>query len=208
MSSNGKSKSSADSKIVVLGRGGVGKSALVVRFLTRRFIWEYDPTLECTYKHTTVVDEETVTMEILDTAGQEETIHKEGHVRWADGFVLVYSINDRQSFQDIYNIKTYLDEIKKTNVQCVLVGNKDDLHHERKVSYLEGQKLATDMACAFFETSARDGGHEVFELFHELHRDIKRRKLIEGKPRRRSSAQQVRQVLNKMFKQNSKQSNT
>ncbi|XP_033752908.1 ras-related and estrogen-regulated growth inhibitor-like [Pecten maximus] len=205
MTTNGKSKS-VDSRIVVLGRPCVGKSALVVRYLTKRFIWEYDPTLECTYKHHTTVDDEPVVIEILDTAGQDETIHREGHVRWADGFVLVYAINDRQSFEDIYSIKQYLDDIKRTNVQCILVGNKTDLHHERKISTSEGQKMAQDMACAFFETSASDGGDEICELFCELHREVKRRKMIESKPRRRSSAQQVRQVLTKMFnKQNSKQ---
>ncbi|XP_054229661.1 ras-related and estrogen-regulated growth inhibitor isoform X2 [Homo sapiens] len=36
---------SAEVKLAIFGRAGVGKSALVVRFLTKRFIWEYDPTL-------------------------------------------------------------------------------------------------------------------------------------------------------------------
>uniref|UniRef100_A0A8C5WQU7 small monomeric GTPase n=1 Tax=Laticauda laticaudata TaxID=8630 RepID=A0A8C5WQU7_LATLA len=44
--------------------------ALVVRFLTKRFIWEYDPTLESTYRHQATIDDEVVSMEILDTAGQ------------------------------------------------------------------------------------------------------------------------------------------
>lgn len=205
MTSNGKGKSAVDSRIMVVGRSSVGKSALVVRYLTKRFIWEYDPTLECTYKHHSIVDDEPVVMEILDTAGQDETINREGSVRWADGFVLVYAINDRQSFDDIYSIKQYIDDTKKTNVQCVLVGSKTDLHHERLITTAEGQKLATEMACAFFETSSSEGGDEITELFQELHREIKRRKMMENKPRRRSSAQQVKQVLTKMFnKQNSK----
>lgn len=45
-------------------------SALVVRFLTGRFIWEYDPTLEAAYRHHTMVDDEVAVMDILDTAGQ------------------------------------------------------------------------------------------------------------------------------------------
>uniref|UniRef100_A0A4W5RA24 small monomeric GTPase n=1 Tax=Hucho hucho TaxID=62062 RepID=A0A4W5RA24_9TELE len=61
---------SPEVKLAVFGRAGVGKSALVVRFLTRRFIWEYDPTLESTYRHQATIDDEVVTMEILDTAGQ------------------------------------------------------------------------------------------------------------------------------------------
>ncbi|XP_052801153.1 ras-related and estrogen-regulated growth inhibitor-like [Mya arenaria] len=199
MTSNGKNKS-VESKICILGAPGVGKSALVVRFLTRRFIWEYDPTLECTYKHNTTIDEEPVVMEILDTAGQEWSIHREGHVRWADGFVLVYAINDRHSFEEVSSIKQCLDEVKKTNVQCVLVGNKIDLLHEVHVPTSEGERLASDWASAFFETSASDGGEDIPELFHELHREIRRRKMIECKPRRRSSAHQMRQVFTKMFK--------
>ncbi|XP_062595396.1 ras-related and estrogen-regulated growth inhibitor-like [Saccostrea cucullata] len=206
MTSNGKSKPTPEIKLAVLGRAGVGKSALVVRFLTRRFIWEYDPTLECTYKHVATVDDELVNMEILDTAGQVEALQREGHIRWADGFILVYAINDRQSFEEVMKMKDFLDDIKKTNVQCVLVGNKVDLMRERDVSTAEGMKLATEMACAFFETSVCDGNEEIYELFYELAREVKRRKLIENKPRRRSSAQQVKQVFTKMFNTN-KQTN-
>ena len=127
-------------------------------------------------------------------------MHRDGHVRWADGFVLVYAVNDRQSFEEICNIKQSIDEIKKTNVQCVLVGNKIDLLHEVHVPASEGERVASDWACAFFETSASDGSEEIYELFHELHREIRRRKMLESKPRRRSSAHQMRQVITKMFK--------
>ncbi|ESO97655.1 hypothetical protein LOTGIDRAFT_104078 [Lottia gigantea] len=186
-------------KIVVMGRAGVGKSALVVRYLTKRFIWEYDPTLESTYKHTTNIDEEQVYMEILDTAGQEENISRESYVKWADGFILVYSITDKQSFDDVLQIKQYLDDVKRTNTQCVLVGNKVDLLHDRKVSYDEGESIAQEMSAAFFETSVSDGGEDIIDVFHELHREVKRRKMMEIKGRRRSSAQQVRHVFNRML---------
>lgn len=137
---------------------------------------------------------------------QVEAIQREGHIRWADGFILVYSINDRHSFEEVIKLKDYLDDVKKTNVQCVLVGNKVDLMRERDVSTAEGMKLATEMACAFFETSVCDGSDEIYELFYEVAREVKRRKLIENKVRRRSSAQQVKQVFTKMFNTN-KQTN-
>lgn len=44
--------------------------ALVVRFITRRYIGEYDPNLEKVYTFHTVMDNEMVYFEILDTAGQ------------------------------------------------------------------------------------------------------------------------------------------
>lgn len=42
---------------------------MVVRFITRRFIGEYDPNLEKVYTHTTAIDGEAVLFEILDAAG-------------------------------------------------------------------------------------------------------------------------------------------
>jgi hypothetical protein len=45
-------------------------SALVVRFITRRYIGEYDPTLEKLYTFNTLIDSEMACLEILDTAGQ------------------------------------------------------------------------------------------------------------------------------------------
>lgn len=45
-------------------------AAMVVRFITRRYIGEYDPTLEKIYTFHTVIDNEMVYFDILDTAGQ------------------------------------------------------------------------------------------------------------------------------------------
>ena len=82
------------------------------------------------------------------------------------------------------------------------MSNKNDLLHETHVPNSEGERLSTDWACGFFETSASDGGDEISELFNELHREIRRRKMLENKSRRRNSAAQMRNVLTKMFEQN------
>lgn len=192
---------SPEVKLAVLGRAGVGKSALVVRFLTRRFIWEYDPTLESTYRHQANIDDEVVSMEILDTAGQEDIQQKEGHMRWGDGFILVYDITDRGSFEEVGPIRALLEEVKKPkNVPLVLVANKSDLEHARQVSTEEGERLAAEMACAFYECSAcADVAGAVTEVFHELCREVRRRKAVQGKARRRSSTTHVKQAINKML---------
>ena len=54
----------------------------------------------------------------------EDGGQSEGNLRWGDGFVLVYAINDRRSFAGVAQLKQHLDLTKKTNAQCMLVGNK------------------------------------------------------------------------------------
>ncbi|XP_071396824.1 ras-related protein Rap-2a-like isoform X3 [Centroberyx affinis] len=59
-------------KVVVLGSGGVGKSALTVQFVTGTFIEKYDPTIEDFYRKEIEVDSSPSVLEILDTAGTEQ----------------------------------------------------------------------------------------------------------------------------------------
>ena len=63
---------SGDSKVVVIGGGGVGKSALTISFVRNFFVAEYDPTIEDQYRKMVEVDNEPCLLDILDTAGQEE----------------------------------------------------------------------------------------------------------------------------------------
>ncbi|XP_030644806.1 ras-related and estrogen-regulated growth inhibitor isoform X2 [Chanos chanos] len=173
---------SPEVKLAVFGRAGVGKS-------------------ESTYRHQANIDDEMVSMEILDTAGQEDTQQREGHMRWGDGFVIVYDITDRVSFEEVAPLRGLLEEVKKPkHVPLVLIGNKADLEHARQVATEEGERLAADMACAFYECSAcSDQGGGVAEAFHELCREVRRRRAVQGKARRRSSTTHVKQAINKML---------
>nr|CAD7266049.1 unnamed protein product [Timema shepardi] len=58
-------------KIVVLGSGGVGKSALTVQFVQGIFVEKYDPTIEDSYRKQVEVDGQQCMLEILDTAGTD-----------------------------------------------------------------------------------------------------------------------------------------
>ena len=64
------SKPSARYRIVVLGDGGVGKSALTLQYVQHNFIDYHDPTIEDAYQQRTVIDSEPCLLDILDTAGQ------------------------------------------------------------------------------------------------------------------------------------------
>uniref|UniRef100_A0A1B0GQ64 Small monomeric GTPase n=1 Tax=Phlebotomus papatasi TaxID=29031 RepID=A0A1B0GQ64_PHLPP len=43
-------------KLVVVGAGGVGKSALTIQLIQNHFVDEYDPTIEDSYRKQVVID--------------------------------------------------------------------------------------------------------------------------------------------------------
>jgi small GTP-binding protein len=59
-------------KLVVVGTGGVGKSALTIQLINHMFMDDYDPTIEDSYRKQVEIDGTTCLLDILDTAGQEE----------------------------------------------------------------------------------------------------------------------------------------
>ncbi|TNN02977.1 hypothetical protein fugu_000006 [Takifugu bimaculatus] len=80
-------------KVVVLGSGGVGKSALTVQFVTGTFIEKYDPTIEDFYRKEIEVDSSPSVLEILDTAGTEQFASmRDLYIKNGQGFILVYSL--------------------------------------------------------------------------------------------------------------------
>ncbi|CDQ63282.1 ras-related and estrogen-regulated growth inhibitor-like protein [Oncorhynchus mykiss] len=161
--------------VVVLGTGRVGKSALTVRFLTRRFIGEYGD-IESIFSHNVIVDGRDITFNIWDSPYYQdlsrETSLYEKRVQWADGFVLVYSICDRASFNAvtklIQSIKDNKDYLGMDKVPIVIVGNKKDLNHRRTVLSEEGRLLALTTACQFYEVTAAENYHSILMVFHGL----------------------------------------
>jgi len=171
-----KKSSLSEVKIAVVGAPGVGKSALTVRFLTKRYIGEYDHQSETRYKHEILVDGDPVIFEICDTCPKNlEELPTSETMSWADGFVLVYSITDRASFNYIKQVWQHIQDLRGTHgkeVPMVLLGNKGDMVHLRQVSSEEGEILAKDFDCNFGEVAAADQVVEVAEAFHELCRDV------------------------------------
>jgi small GTP-binding protein len=146
----------ADCKIVVFGAGAVGKSALTIQFVQGYFIIDYDPTIEDCYKRVLSVDSEHVQLDILDTAGQEEFASmRTSYMRQGKGFIIVYAIDDRASFEEVEVFHRDLVRTKgTTTIPLVLCGNKCDLEDRRVISKTEGEELAAKFHAAFFETSA------------------------------------------------------
>jgi len=162
-------------KLVVVGGGGVGKSALTIQLMQSFFLEEYDPTIEDSYRKQVVIDSDTCLLDILDTAGQEEySAMRDQYMRTGMGFVLVYSCVNRSSFDEVAAFREQIYRVKDSDkVPLILAANKCDLAHERQVSTTEGQELAKMFGCPFFETSARTRIN-VEEVFYGLVREIRR----------------------------------
>lgn len=160
-------------KVVVLGSGGVGKSALTVQFVTGCFMEKYDPTIEDFYRKEIEVDGSPSVLEILDTAGTEQFASmRDLYIRNGQGFVIVYSITNHQTFQDIKTMREQITRVKGTErVPLLLVGNKVDLEHQREVATMEGLALAQAWNCPFIEASARNKMN-VNEVFAEVVREM------------------------------------
>merc|ERR1711896_115911 len=100
-------------KIVVVGAGGVGKSGLTLQFCAGKCPKRYDPTIEDSYRKNAEVDGRACTLDILDTAGQEEYASLRGeYMMEGKGFVLVYSITAAETFAQMDNFKEQIEANK------------------------------------------------------------------------------------------------
>lgn len=83
-----------------------------------------------------MIDDEVALADVLDTAGQEEySAMREQYMRTGEGFILVYSITSRDSFEEMKTFHKQILQVKKEDSwPMILVGNKNDLSSERMVS--------------------------------------------------------------------------
>jgi GTPase KRas protein len=88
------------------------------------------------YRKQCVIDDEVALLDVLDTAGQEEySAMREQYMRTGEGFLLVYSITSRSSFEEISTFQQQILRVKdRDSYPIIVVANKADLEHERQVS--------------------------------------------------------------------------
>ena len=146
-----------DLHITILGKGVVGKTSLINRFLNIEIPKNHDPTIEEKFKITKIINYEKLNLEILDTAGEKNYQNMfNSWVNKGDGFILVFAINDKESFDYLKNIKNKINEIKGENIPIILVGNKIDLKDEREINDKDVKELTKKWNVEFIECSAKE----------------------------------------------------
>jgi small GTP-binding protein len=165
--------------ITVLGKGVVGKTSLVYRFINNHIMEEHDATIEDKYTVFETIDGKEIQINILDTAGEEDYQNMlDQWIEVANGFLLVYSIDDNDTFEVL---KDKYNRIKKSDSDntcpIIIVGNKADLEHKRQVNKEDAMKWANEHHSKYFETSATTGPIEQVKLvFLECAREILRKR--------------------------------
>ncbi|KAK5575591.1 hypothetical protein RB653_006724 [Dictyostelium firmibasis] len=195
-------------KLCIMGDGGVGKTAVTIQFISNHFVHYYDPTIEDSYRKQCVIDDQVYMLDVLDTAGQDElTAMRDQWIRSCEGFILVYSVTSRSSFDQIAFFKEQIYRVLDSeDVPIMMIGNKSDLENERQVTYQEGKDLARCFGMSFMEVSAKNRSN-IEEVFNETVRCVKRREELQNKdkPKDRNDIKKKNSIIKKL---NQKVNNT
>ncbi|XP_013783471.1 dexamethasone-induced Ras-related protein 1-like [Limulus polyphemus] len=155
--------------LVILGSSRVGKTAIVQQFLYDTFPDVYKATVEEFHRSEYKLKDFVLTLDILDTSGSYEfPAMKRLAINMGDAFVLVYSIDDAQSFEDVCREREYVQQARSLDVPIVVVGNKCDREDHREVGKELTESVVTmDWENGFVEASAKTKMN-IFEIFNEL----------------------------------------
>lgn len=196
-------------RVLVIGGHGVGKSALMKQFMTSEYMHDmgHDESQE---------DEEWKSVSVL-LDGQESTLEfkdlspievEPPNQTAADAYVVVYSVADKDSFDDAVDV---LHELrKKQQLSCaaaILVANKYDIVRNREVEETDGKRMAIIYDCKYIEVSAVLN-HKVDELLAGILKQIRLKEKKLAKRRRRcipdenGCIPQARDMFGKILRRN------
>ncbi len=157
-------------KINSVGSFRVGKTSLIRRYTENTFSEDYLPTLgvDITVRRMTVKNER-VRLVLMDTAGEEKfgrlrSTYFEGSL----GCIAVYDITNRESFEALDRWIEEYRNVAGNDAFTTIIGNKNDLERQRKVSTADGKKFGQKHRFPFYECSAKLGGDVIPQMYVEL----------------------------------------
>jgi Ras-related protein Rab-2A len=187
---SGRSVEVVQRKVVMVGPPAVGKSCLIERAVRNQFIEGDMVTVTLGAVVSTFscpVDNQTVRLDIWDTAGAEKfrSLTK-SYFRGAVGALLVYDITNLESFDSLIPWLRDLHDQAMPNVYVLLVGNKTDREAERQVGREVVEQFCAEHRLVAVETSAKDGSG-AREAFARLASEVYHRSKMEEVAHRQSA---------------------
>ncbi|XP_037094445.1 ras-related protein Rap-1-like [Pollicipes pollicipes] len=151
-----------------MGSAMVGKTALISQFLYDKFSPRYVRTVEDLHNGEYEVHGRTLNLEILDTSGAYQfPAMRRLSIRTADGFILVYAIDDANSFEQVRQLRDEIIQEKSSGVPIVVVANKCDLEGQRVVPTSQASVVELEWEHGFVQTSAKENIN-IVQVFKEL----------------------------------------
>jgi len=166
-------------KLVVVGDGAIGKTSLLITYTTNAFPSEYVPTIFDNYTSNLLVDGNTYSIGLWDTAGQEDYDRlRPLSYPQTDIFLVCFSVVGNSSFD---NVKTkWVPEVQHhmPGTPIILVGTKNDLREDevtiarleerglKPITVEQGTALAKDIgAVTYLECSSltQNGLKNIFD---------------------------------------------
>lgn len=161
-------------RVVFLGAGGVGKSSVLQRFLFGTYSEKYKETIEDLFAKEYDINGAHLKVDFLDTAGNIAfPAMRRLSIVNAHGFVLVYSITNEQTFEEVKQLWEQIKEVRENyqEIPCVIVGNHLDEENNRQIERFDALNWAynEDLGGGFIEVSAKDdmGITDIFKLLLE-----------------------------------------
>ena len=150
-------------KSIVVGDGGVGKTALTLRFSKGFFTEDYKMTIGVDF-HVKTISIDTLEgpikckLQLWDTGGQERfSSIRPMYYRGSLGTILVFDLTNSASFE---HLPQWIEEVRaniKSDIPVLLIGNKSDLTDQRAVSLEEINNFTGHFNLYYMETSAKTG---------------------------------------------------
>ena len=152
-----------------MGAAAVGKTCIINRFLYHDFAEQYKATVEEMHRGSYEVGGVDVTLDLLDTTGAYPfPAMRELSINTGDAFILVYSIDDEKSFQEVTSLRAQILGQRVNQPPIVIVGNKADVCDKRAVQQETAESTALiDWQNGYVEVSAKDDTN-IAAIFREL----------------------------------------
>ncbi|XP_065652605.1 ras-related protein Rab-22A [Hydra vulgaris] len=156
-------------KLCLLGDSGVGKSSLVLRFVTDRFDIQSTATIGASFMSKTITfGENSYKYQIWDTAGQEKYKSLAPmYYRGAAAAIVVYDLTVENTFKSVKTWVRELRELGPPGLVIAIAGNKSDLKDQREVSFEAGESYASEIGAVFAEVSALTSQNVAY-IFQEI----------------------------------------